>query len=196
MVTDKARQEVKKLQEEIQYLNRKRDTHMTKARITKNMRVKRMWRNDAAREENKVYKREEKVRDILKMGISTGEKRALINKLRDFDTISSERDIASTDFTKVGYDKNLGWIKIKGGKYNSYLSNVKGMKGLAGKRYIDDVKKITEKEAVKLLKKTRAHTTSFMGTETKQRKAPKIDIEAIKQRAMKPKRRRKRQVTK
>ena len=68
------------------------------------------------------------------MGISTNERKAVIQTIPSMFKISGTRDIAMTNVQAVGYVNKLkNYIKVSYSRGSDYLRNVRGCASMAGK---------------------------------------------------------------
>ena len=91
------------------------------------------YKNEARSWDGKWCRLYNKLSEVQKLGISSNEKKAIIQSLSSMFTMNSSRDIGSSNFQKVGFINKLNsYVIVNGSKGSEYLRNVRGMSGEAG----------------------------------------------------------------
>ena len=171
-MTPKAEKEIAQLNVEISNLQNYINCVNEQRRGCTDNRTYNMFGREVNRMRDQQYKKEEKIRDIGNLGISTSEKNILLREAADsfsrFVTIKSDKTIGGTSYTKIGWSKMLqSFVKVGYYKYSSLMNSVQDCSSLANKSHLDNFERITELDVETLLKAGNEQTTSFCGTETK-----------------------------
>ena len=165
MLTDKATKEIEQIRKAIKSLENDLSlvntsmvnaNYITLKALQKERNV--IW--------HRMYKKDEKIRQIEKIEISTSEfnqvkKESMESK--NFVTIGIDRSLGMKGYIKIGWSKTLqSFIQVDLTYYTGFMSNVKGMRSLAGKLELNCVKRITEEEANELINKGCKHEENFI----------------------------------
>jgi len=132
---------------------------------------------------NSIYGKQDRLRDKINnleaLGINSSRKYNVLKEFKSskFKIIETKKDIVSTEYTKIGYIEDLGYVRVEGMRWSGM-----GMKSLAGKYDIDKIELISEKEYNKLISGDVTKTVSFAGAkETKvirPKKAAKLKVKS------------------
>ena len=92
---------------------------------------------------NKKHNREDKLKEIKTLGVSSKQIRALVKEISLFSTEKYESSLGARDFIKRGFSKTLGiLVRVEGTRFTSFMSNVRGCGSLSGKTYIKSLRGI------------------------------------------------------
>jgi len=129
-------------------------------------------KNFIKRRENSIYGKLDRIRakrgELESIGMSTKRKNMVMKELTNpskFTSIKIENDIMGGKYTKIGYVKDLGYVRVDMKRWSGLMGNVRGMKSLANKKDINKIGQISEKEYNNLKEGKKTKTTSFMGAE-------------------------------
>jgi hypothetical protein len=156
--------ELSELKSKHKYLEKHREEARQSYFKASGMEMHNMYKREMNACDRKMSNLDDRIRELQNLKLSSGEKRSLMKEMDNMTALKSDRDLANTNIVKVGWSDTLGsYVKIKYTKWSSFMSNVRGMGSLAGKKEIDDVEKISKEEYESLIGTPRTQTTSFMG---------------------------------
>lgn len=163
-MTPKCEEEINKIKENIVVLKRKSDEILTRERSESAWIIASALRKERFRIEDRIYKKEEKIRDLEKMEFSTSEQSKILRESDSFTLLELENSIGMKNVTRVGFSKVVNSnVVINFTRYTDLMRNVKGCGGLAGKKQINSITTVTEEEVIELKKKGRVNRTLFGG---------------------------------
>jgi FtsZ-binding cell division protein ZapB len=148
--TEKAVKEIKKLQEELEGLEREEKTLSSRLMTDPYDRI---LFDALRRERNRLYTKTEnkqnRIDSITRRGMSTSETTALCKFAKNNGhTVETDRSLGCNGATKVlYYPKNGNFYSVSYTRYNGFMRNVKGCSGLADTTSWGDPVHITEAEA-------------------------------------------------
>ena len=151
-LTKNAEAEIIELKKEIATLDELYQKYINLSRNAHDRNTFAVYRREYNRVWNKMSAKEDKIRDIEKLGISTKEKTSLLRESHSFSTISHDRGLGMRDnVVVVGFSKVLNsHVKFNIASYTEFMKNVRGMGSLAGKRDIEKIEYISEDEYTRL----------------------------------------------
>lgn len=156
MLTQKAEVEKTNLEKEIEQLKKQEKDFIERA-ANSEPSVRKVFRKEANRIWNLIYKKEEKVRKLLEEKISTVERNSLSKEsfeTTNFIMINHDKSLGMTNITKIGFSKTLNvYVKVELVRYSGFMANVKGCASLANKREMDSFTILSGDEYDKLKEK-------------------------------------------
>lgn len=163
-MTPKAQAEIEKLKLEADVLNRTSVILRKKSYATTNQYEHKALKKESNSLQNKAYKKEEKIRDLERIGYSPLEQKAIMREADQFTTIESESSLGSKSTVRVGFSKTANaLVKVEIHKFTDFMRNVKGCGSLAGKKGIDYIVPITQEEIDELKTRGKISRTLFCG---------------------------------
>lgn len=163
MITIKAKEQIEQLEAEMSNL-KSQSERIRQSSIPWDIKRREINRLDTRR-----WKLEERLDTIKELGMSTKEVGNFKKELSGFTMLNYNRNLGSRNSISTGFSKTLdSYVIVDSTRFNSFMSNVRGMGSLANTTDINSIKEISKSEYEDLLKKERSGTTSFAGaTQTK-----------------------------
>jgi hypothetical protein len=166
-MTSKATEEIEKIRKEIEQIKAARTTLENARRAATNWYEQKALGKETDRMMNKIYGRDEKIREIENTGFSTREVTAITKESEygnGFIVVSNERGLGYRAVGKIGFSKTAdSYVEVHIHRFTDFMRNVQGCASLAGKRQVNALRRLTKDEYDARIAAGRTTTSSFLG---------------------------------